>query len=336
METLRTFTPRLEVYSIDEAFLDLSGVPAYQLASLANTIRETVVKATGIPTSIGIAPTKTLAKLASQWARRHYRESGVCFLDTAEKMEELLRSTSIEEVWGIGPRHAQRLKARGFHSAWELRNASENWVRQQMTVVGQRLVKELKGIACVPFEDKAPSKKNISIARSFGHLLTDIGDIKEAVATYASLCAEKLRKQGSCARALHIFLQTNPYRKHDKQYYNAVTIPLPTATNTAQEIMFYAACGINLLYRTGYHYLKAGVTVKDLVPEGQAQQALFTERLAEREGFLVETIDQINRSWGRDLVRFALQGDGKDWKLKQEHLSPCYTTRLDQVITIKI
>lgn len=336
MSTLKGFVPRLEIYSIDEAFLDLSALTYQNLTELAIEVRETVMQATGIPVTIGMAPTKTLAKMANRYAKKMNKETGVHCISSEAAIAEVLRFTAIADVWNIGKQYSRKLQAIGVQTAYDLLQLSAEWMRKNMTVQGQRLLHELKGISCIPLDETPAAKKNICTSRSFGVLLTELQDIKEAVASYAAKCAQKLRKQKSCAASVHVFIETNRFRELDKQYTNAITLPLPVATNNTQEIMFYALGGLKMLYRKGYNYKKAGVIVQDIVPEEEVQQGLFDNRPRVKEKYLIETMDSINRSWGRELLKFAVQGNGRKWKLRQEKLSPCYTTRLDEILTIKI
>ena len=336
MDTLREFAPRLEVYSIDEAFMDLSGIAPGQLAALAQKIRATVGQATGIPVSIGIAPSKTLAKMANRYAKKTNKEVGVHCATTKDAIREMLQHTAIEDVWGIGRQHSARLMHIGVQKAADLLQVPEDWMRSQMSVVGQRLLNELKGISCIPLEETTQAKQNICTSRSFGKLLTELDDIKEAVASHAAKCAAKLRRENTCAGAVHVFVETNRFREKDTQYIGALTIALPVATNNTQEIMFYAIAALNRVFRPGYNYKKAGVIVMSIVPEGEVQQGLFDQRDRTAEKSVTDAIDGINRSWGRELVKYAVQGTGQKWKLRREHLSQCYTTRLDQVKTVRI
>lgn len=336
METLREFAPKLEVYSIDEAFLDLSGLKYQDLTRLAKQLRTTLIRATGIPVSIGIAPTKTLAKIANRFAKKTKKKAGVHCLSTESDIREALQATAIEDVWGIGGQHSGRLKQIGVHTAYELLQLPDDWMRRNMTVVGQRLLHELKGTSCIPLEETIPAKQNICTSRSFGQLLTELSDIREAVASHAARCAAKLRRQRSCTGAVHVFVETNRFREGDRQYTGSITIPLPVATNNTQEILFYALAALSRVYRPGYNYKKAGVIVRDIVPEADVQQGLFDLRDRTSEKTITRAVDDINHSWGRELVKYAVQGNGRKWKLRQEHLSGCYTTRLDQVKTVWI
>ncbi|MBD0296809.1 MAG: Y-family DNA polymerase [Flavisolibacter sp.] len=336
METLREFVPRIEEYSIDEAFLDLSELRYQNLTELATEIRGTVLQATGIPTCIGIAPTKTLAKMANRYAKKVKKEVGVHSITTKEEIEQVLKFTAIEEVWNIGAQYAKKLQAVGVNTVFDLLQFSDDWMRHHMTVQGQRLLNELKGISCIPLEEKPAAKKNICTSRSFGVLLTELKDIKEAVANHAARCAEKLRRQQTCAGSVHVFLETNRFREQDQQYYSSLTIPLPVATNNTQEIMLYVFFALNRIYQQGYNYKKVGVIVQDIVPENEVQQGLFDRRPRVKENYVIEAVDRINRSYGKDLVKYAVMGNGRKWKLRQEKLSPCYTTRLSDILTIQI
>lgn len=329
--TLRLFAPRMEAYSIDEAFLDLRDMPYHDLTQLALDIRATVRLQTGIPVTIGIAPTKTLAKLANRYAKKHKRDIGVHAVEAPEEIEEVLKFTEISDVWGIGRQHTARLEKEGVHTAFDLLSMNDEWMRKNMTVVGQRLLNELKGQSCIPLEEEPPARKNICCARSFGKLVTHLGELEEAVASYAAVCAEKLRRQRSCARKVYVFVQTNPYRHQDKQYSRALAIPLPVATGNTQEIVRYALDGLKAIYRAGYNYMKAGVMVLDLHPEQEVQQGLFDQRDRASDRRISKALDAINARMGRDTVRFAVQGLKKSWKMRQAYLSPCYTTRLCDV-----
>lgn len=253
-----------------------------------------------------------------------------------KQITELLQFTEVGDICGIGSQNEKKLRAQGMETAYDVLQMNDEWMRKEMTVVGQRLFNELKGISCIPLEETPPVKKNICTSRSFGKLLTEYDDIKIAVANYAAKCAFKLRKQKTCAGAVHVFVQTNSFRRQDPQYCNSLTIPLKTPTNNTQEIMFYALCALKSVFKPGYNYLKAGVIVLNLVPEGQSQQGLFDERNRTIEHEVSHTVDAINKTWGRDMVRFAIMGTNEKWKMNRAFLSQCYTTRLDQVLTVKI
>jgi DNA polymerase V len=332
---LKSFAPHVENYSIDESFLYLKDMPYVNLLELAGEIRRTVKQHTGIPVTVGIAPSKTLAKLANRYAKKKYRDTGVYSLDSTAGIEGVLKWACVGDVWGIGRQHEKRLNSLGVLTAHDLSQLSEEWVRTNMSVVGQRLVNELRGIPCISLEEEPPAKKGICTSRSFGTLLTEKKDIAEALSSYASRCAFKLRKQNSCTALIQVFLETNAFRKQDKQYYRQITIPLLTATNNTQELIFYAMGGLNALYKPTYNYHKAGVIVLDIVPVKEVQQSLFDCRDRSRGRTLMKTLDTINSKEGKEVVKFAVQGSSKKWRLRTQHLSKCYTTRIEHIIKIK-
>ncbi len=335
MKTLANFTPNIEVYSIDEAFLDMANWLDKDLVQYSVQIKKTVQQHVGIPVSIGVAPTKTLAKMANRYAKKNNRVFGVHVVQTANEIEALLTQTAIGDVWGIGTQHRKKLLLNGVKTAADFVQLSEEWVRKNLTVVGQRMLNELKGIPSIAWEELPPPKKVICTSRSFGELLTQKEDIAQAVANHANKCAVKLRKQKSCAGVVQVFIHTNNFRTQDKQYYPSITIQMPIATNSSSEIIGYALKGLNIIFKTGYNYKKAGVIVLDIVPETQVQYGLFDSVDRVKDKQLMVSYDKINALFGTDLVRFAAQGFSKRWRLKQEKLSPCYTTRLSDVYVIK-
>jgi len=336
IKVLASFVDDMEVYSIDEAFLDLSNYKTEEIVNLCIQIRSAVKDSVGIPVTIGIAPTKTLAKVANRYAKKKCKEIGVYFLDSPEKIQTTLSLTEIGDVWGIGSKHKFRLSQMGVLTAADFTKLSNEWVRNHMTVVGERMLQELKGIPCIEMELEASPKKGICSARSFGKLLSNKQDIAEALANYTHSCAVKLRLQKSCTTSISVFIQTNPHRLQEKQYFNSITIPLNVATNTSNELIKYAMWGLDKIYRTGYNYKKVGVMMTHFTPESQIQGGLFDKVKRDRDNKLMKTLDSCNKALGKDLVRFARQGYKGNWKLKQERLSPCYTTDIKQILTIRI
>jgi DNA polymerase V len=330
---LKTFVPHVEVYSIDEAFLDLSKVKTDDLFSLAIAIRETVMSHTGLPITIGIAPTKVLAKMANRFAKKRKRIVHVAI--TSESIHELREATDVGEVWGIGGQYQKLLRSNGFNTAAELCAAPDEFIRKNMTVVTQRLVYELRGINAIKWEDVPPTKKNICTARSFGTLITNFKDLQQPVAAHAASCARKLRQEKSCATKVNVFLQTNPFRREDDQFYADVTIPLNVGTNSSSEIVKYAMHALKLIYKPGYNYMKAGVMVLDLVPEGNVQLGLFDTRDRNKDKQLMKAIDKTNTTFGKDMVRYGTHSYGRQWHLRRMRLSPCYTTRINDVMKVK-
>lgn len=336
MKTLHMHCPTVEVYSIDEAFLYLYDMPHINYEQYAIKLRA-AVKATGIPVSIGVAPTKTLAKLANRYAKKTKKAVGVHVLDTLDKLNEVLASTEIGDIWGIGPQYTKMLQRNGFKTAMDLIRAPEEWIRKNMTVVGQRLLNELKGIPCIGMETEEATKKNICVARSFGQLLSEKKDVAEALANYTAIAARKLRKQHSCACVINVFLQTNNHRRQDRQYFRSINLQLPVPTSSTTELLQHATRALDLIYRSGYNFKKVGVMLLELIPSGQVQCGMFDQKDRLKDERLMTAVDAINCSWGgKELVKFGRQSGNRRWKLRQEKLSPCYTTRLQDVLTINI
>ncbi|NTS40774.1 Y-family DNA polymerase [Flavisolibacter sp. BT320] len=334
-EVLAQFSPHIENYSIDESFLFLGDMPFHSLERIAISLRRKVAQWTGIPVSVGLARTKTLAKLANRYAKKMNRNLGVYSLDTEEKVAAVLRWCEIGEVWGIGRQYATKLRSMGVATAYDFTLLPEEWVRKNMTVVGQRMFSELRGLPSIKFEEVAPPKKGICTSRSFGTLLTDKDEIKRALSSHAARCAEKLRKQGSCTGTIQVFLETNQFRELDKQYNKQVTIKLPMATNSTNLLIVYGSMAIDMLYKKGYNFHKTGMVALDIVPQAHVQGTLYPVEDKAKNKEVMKALDSVNAYLGRDTVRFAAQGYSEGWKLKMEHLSKCYTTRLDHVIRIK-
>ncbi|MGZ5285821.1 MAG: DinB/UmuC family translesion DNA polymerase, partial [Flavisolibacter sp.] len=323
--------PVTEIYSIDEIFADLTSMKWTDLNKLALEIREKVKRFTGIPVSVGIGATKTLAKMANRYAKKTRPAIGVYAADAREKTEAMLRNTAVGQIWGIGKQYTALLEKNGFHSAFDLSNAPEEWVRKNLSVVGQRMLHELKGIACIEWDFEPPARKNITTSRSFGQLITDKEEIRQALAKFTSNCAEKLRKENSCARKMNVFIQTNPHRPTDEQYFQSINLHLKVATNLTTELMRYAMQGLDHIFKPGYLYQKCGVIMMDLVPQDTIQGSLFDSVQRKKSRVLMRSIDEVNRQYNRDTVRFATQSYENRWKLKQDFLSQHYTTRFDQL-----
>jgi DNA polymerase V len=336
MKTLGSFVPRLEIYSIDEAFLDMHDMDYTDLLKLGLQIKTAVKKNVGIPVCVGIAPTKTLAKMANRYAKKYRKNIGVHWAANEELIKEMLAITEVGDVWGIGRQYALFLKRNGFNTALDLITAPEEFIRKNMTVVGQRLFNELKGIPAIAWEFKPPAKKNICTSKSFGKLQTKKEDIKEALCNYAAACALKLRNQNSCCRSIHIFLQTNLHRTQDKQYSRSITIDLPTPTNFTGEIINYATKGFDIIFKEGYNYLKCGVMVLDIVPDDRVQASLFDKLDRKKNKTAMEAMDKINKCLGKEMVRISVQGFEKRYRLKTEYLSSHFTTDINQILKVKI
>lgn len=335
MNILARYSPEIEIYSIDEAFLKFKGFELFDLDQLGLDMQRTVTKGTGIPVSIGFAPTKALAKVANKIAKKYpERTQSVYAIDTEEKRIKALKWTKIEAVWGIGRKHTKRLQAKNIHNAYQFTQLSDDWVRKEMAVVGLRLKHELEGKPTLDLEEPK-NKKMIATTRSFEKAMTKLEDISERVATYTASCSEKLRKQGSHCNMIMVFVQTNYFRKDQPQYSRNILINTDFPTNSTIELNHYAQVGLKAIFREGYHYKKAGVIVMGLTPNNETQLSLFNTSNPKHQP-LMSVIDKMNKSYGTNKVKFANQSLGRQWKMKQEKLSKSYTTRLNEVITINL
>lgn len=330
MSLLADMAPEIEVYSIDEAFLNLAGIK--DLQSLGANIVRKVSRGTGIPVSLGIAQTKTLAKMANKFAKKYPAYNRLCIIDTEEKRIKALKLFEIGDVWGIGRRQAAKLEKQGVKTAFDFTQLPGSWVRKNMTVVGERTWKELRGISCIDMETAPPAKKQICTSRSFGKMVEDIDTISEAIATHASTCAQKLREQKSFAQSLMVFIHTNNFREDLPQYWKNTIVQLPVPTSDTLEIVHYALEGLRKIFLPGYQYKKAGVIITEITDN--AQLGLFDSVDREKRERLMQVVDKINGKFQHN-VKLAIQGSGRDWKLKQEQLSQCYTTDINEIIIVK-
>jgi len=331
MNTMRQEVQAMEVYSIDEAFMDFSGEGSPLEKGIA--LKQKVQQHIGIPISIGIAPTKTLCKVAGLIAKKHTK-TGVFVLKDKAIIERALKWLPVGELWGVGRRHARMLDSVGIKTAYDLCRADDSWIRRRLSVVGLRMVKELRGIPCFPLEESASRKKNICTSRSFGKPVKQIEGLKQAVSTYATNCAYKLRKQKSCASRISVFIHTNPFKPTDKQYKGFTSFILDTPTNDSIELVRLALEGLEKIYRSDCTYKKAGVIVSDISPQQQQQLSLFDTLNRKKHQSIMTALDTINDKLGKDKVRLAVQGNGRQWRMKQEQLSPCYSTRIEEALKV--
>lgn len=334
MSILSTFVEEIEIYSIDEAFLGFKGFENYDLQEYGRKITQTTTKGTGIPVSMGIAPTKTLAKVASKFAKKYSKYQNVCIIDNEEKREKALKLFDVGDVWGIGRRLVKTLNYHGVNTAYDLTQKSESWVRSKMTVTGVRTWKELRGIPCIKMEVNS-DKQTICTSRSFGEMVSDFDTLMEAVANFAAASARKLREQQSYAKVIMVFIYTNRHREDLMQYSQNKVVTLPFPTNDTAELIRYARMGLDSIYREGYQFKKAGVIVSDIIPENMAIRDLFDTRDIEKQHRLLSTIDEINRKNGNESIQMAVQGNNHSWRLKREFISHNYTTNLGDIIEVK-
>ena len=336
MTMLQTFSQEVELYSIDEAFLSFDGYNLFNLEDYGREIVSKVTKGTGIPVSMGIATSKTLAKVANKMVKKQKELKGVYVIDSEDKRIEALRNFAIGDVWGIGRQYTELLLKRGVKTAWDFTQMSKEWIQKEMTVVGRRTYDELRGEARINFELIPPAKQVICNSRSFGNMLTEYAPIEEAVSNYAARCGEKLRKQNCCAGVLMVFIHTNSFRPDLKQYSRNIVIKLPVPTNSSMELVKFAARGLKAIFKEGFHYKKAGVIVSDIVPAGSIQGNMFYELDSLKQGKIMAAMDKLNGAMGKNKVIVGRQGFERKWKLRQEKLSPFYSTRLSDIITVNV
>jgi len=329
MTTLEALAPRVDVYSIDEAFLDLSGVErVVALGDFGQQVKDIVVQNTGLPVCVGIAPTRTLAKLANYAAKKYRATGGVVDLTDTGRQRRLMALAPVDEVWGVGRKISARLQAMGITTALKLADADPATLRKQFSVVLERTIRELNGIACIPWEDAPQPKKQIMCSRSFGSPVKPLSDLEEAVAQFAARATEKLRKGEQYAGALMVFLRTNAFRTELPQYFNSASVGLITPTQDSRVIVQQVLSLLRPMYRPGYDYAKAGVMLSDLV-NGAAIQADFFASPSpdqdDRAARLMSVMDEINRR-SRTKVCSARQAGPAAYAMRKEHLSPAYTT----------
>lgn len=335
MGALAEFTPEVEIYSIDEAFMNLDGCRVgtpRDLQELGLAIKEKVRQWTGIPVTVGIAETKTLAKLANHLAKKSEKCAGVLNLTRSPYKDEALARTQVGEVWGIGPAYSKLLKRKRIMTALSLRDVDTRWARKAMTVVGARIVMELRGVSCMPLEVCPPAKKSITCSRSFGRVVDALSDVREAVAFYMTRAAEKLRRGRLAASVVTTFIQTDRFSE-EPQYYNVGTHTLAYPTDSTRELLACALDALERIFQEGFKYRKAGVILNGLSPADQLTLRMF-DNTHERFRQVMVAVDQINRRWGRDTVRFAVARHDGRWRTKFQMRSPRYTTCLSEVLTI--
>jgi len=332
MSILSKYAPNIEIYSIDEAFFILDGIKEEELEAYVLSIKNTIEKQVGIPVSIGVARTKSLSKVANKIAKKYAAETkGVYLISTEEKRIKALKWTKVDDVWGIGRSISKQLKFQNVHTAYDFTILPDEFVRKKFSVVGLRLKQDLSGVSIIGFE-KVTDKQNIATTRTFECALKEYEPIKERIATFANSCAEKLRKQHSECSYLYVFLKTSSYSSVKRNV--GVVIHLPYITNSSITICSYAIKGIKQLYKKGYNYKKAGVIVMGLKSETQHQFSIFEDENPKHTS-LMKVMDSINLKYNSPKIKIANQDLDKTWKMKQEYLSPRYTTAIDEIIEIK-
>ncbi|MGZ5009413.1 MAG: Y-family DNA polymerase [Methylobacter sp.] len=338
MSTLEEFAPSLEVYSIDEAFLDLTGVCDKDPIAYGHLIRKAVFRATGIPVCVGMGPTKTLAKLANFAAKKWQKTEGVLDLSDPVRREKLMRIVPVGEVWGIGSRTSEKLNRIGIHTVWDLAVQPEKRMQSQFNIVIARTVLELNGIPCLELEHIAPDKQQIVCSRSFSRRLTECHELMSALAEFGSRTAEKLRKQGSVAGCVTVFIRTNPFHPNEPQYHRSATAQLDAASQDTRVIVSVANRLLNEIYQPGYGYHKAGVQLSRIEPTNRPGQVdlfdLANNGLPTENRPLMQTIDCINRRYPKGIA-LASTGLDKTWKPRTERISQRYTTNWRELVSLK-
>lgn len=337
MSLLSSFFPKINIYSIDETFIDLSEMEDIDyLLEISHKAVKSIYKGVGIPISLGIAPTKTLAKMASVFAKKHKGYKGVCIIDTDEKREKALKLFPVGDVWGIGRKHSKKLEYYGVKTAWDFTQKSEGWVRREMSITGLRTWKELRGVSCIEDED-ALYKKSICTSRSFpNHGLNRVEEVEEAVANFAAQCSKKLREQHTVCQSIIVFAYTSRFRDDMPRNYIHEIINLDVPTNDIQEIVSKSVQALKRNWKTGtYYYKKAGVVVCNISEDNAVQGSLFDTVDREKQSALSKIVDEINLRNGRDTVRVAVQGYNNNWHIKNEYISKQYTTNIKDILVVK-
>jgi len=334
MSTLSQFSPNLDVYSIDEAFLSLDGFENQNLFEYAKKIHKTVRRDTGLPISIGVASTKTLAKIANRIAKKSTADGVFCLLDQ-QHIDTCLENTAVENVWGIGSNKSEVLKRHGIQNALQLKLAPDSWIKKNLTVVSLKTVWELRGISCLPLEEVVPDKKAIGVSRIFGHDTHSLKELQEAVSAYIARAAEKLRSQNSVCGHIQVYIATNPF-KGPMKYSNAISMDLTPPTAYTPRLIEVAGDLLKRIYRSEFVYKRAGVLLTSLEAESSAQEFLFDEPYQDsRRQQLMRVMDRHNSNTNFGKMFWAAEGVTKPWFMKQTHKSPKYTTRWSELLTVK-
>jgi len=334
MDTLMQLEPEVEIYSIDEAFIALPHGRHVDLNTYAHSLKATIDRYTGIPVSIGCGPTKTLAKIAGRLAKKDPGAQGVFNIIDHHDPDSLLAGIDVNDVWGIGSRHAARLKNQGIRTALQFKNCDDAWLKKTLTITGLRTAMELRSIPCIALQETPPARKSIATSRSFGTPVESLASLQEAVATYTTQAAFKLRNAKLLAGVIHVFLRTNSFKKEQPQYCASRTFTLPAPTSHTPLLIGAAGRLLRAIYRSGYLYQKAGVLLTGLTPAGYQQMDLFSPP-DRRDNSLMQAMDKINSRWGRDTIHSAATGFDRSWHHRQLRKSPAYTTRWTELPTVK-
>ena len=329
METLSSFSPDIEIYSIDEAFLGFNGFKNYELNTYCRHMREKIKKWVGVPVSIGLSSTKTLAKIANKKEKKNHHYEGVCILKDKLTIDKALRETEVNDVWGIGRSSSIFLRSYNIRTAKDFTLLSRQWIRKNMGVIGEKIYFELKGISCIDLEIFPLNKKSCCVSRSFSKPIEKLNDLEESISNYGIRVAEKIREEKLVAQSMSIFVLTNHFNKREKQYSNSIKLQLPFPTNDSIKIVKRALEGVRQIYRNGYKYKKAGIILYELNKSSAIRGLLDTDR--EESESMMQTIDKINYRYGSSTIKLASEGIEKRWSMRRENISQCYTTRFDEL-----
>lgn len=334
MKTLKEFAIDFQVYSIDEAFLNIE---CENYEEYGRQIRETVLKWTGIPVSVGIAPTKTLAKVANHKAKKEPENNGVFVLNTPEKIEHALDKFPIHDVWGIGRKWSLKLSKLGVQTAAQFKDLPDEIIKKHLTVIGLRSALELRGISCLQLEERPPAKKSVTCSRAFGKPVDCLEQLQEAVSTYAARAGEKIRSQNSLATTMLVFVELHPFNRSGSNFFH-IRVTFPQPTDFSPHLIHYARQAAEILYKPSQKYRKAGIILDGLVPHNTFQTDLFAPPAKHhgKERRLMKLVDQLNEKYGHNIIRSAAEGTTKEWKMKRGRCTPHYTTQWDEILTIRI
>jgi len=334
MKVASEFAPNQEIYSIDECFLDLTGFEHFGLTDYGQRIRSTINRLVGLPVCVGVGASKTLAKLANHIAKKCSVFDGVCNLNeiTQGTLDSLFSKTKVGEVWGVGRCIEKKLAKLGVNTVFDLKQSSPQALRKQFSVLMERTIRELNGESCIPLEEIASLKKQLVCSRGFGIPVSSLSELSEAVITYTTRVAEKLRRQRSVTAMVCVFIQTDPFKKKDRQYNPRRLIHLTNPTDDTRILINAVLTGLKSIYKPGFSYKKAGVLLDDLLPFSQHQKSLFDDKEAQvHSEFLMQAIDGINNTMGSGTIKFLGEGLEKQWRTKAEKKTRCYTTRIDEI-----
>ena len=333
MEILLGFSPEVEIYSIDEAFLNFKGFKNHELLTYCKHIRQTIKQWVGIPVSIGVGSTKTLSKIANHLAKKEADYEGICILKSDEKIEEALNRIEIGDVWGIGRRLSKFLRNYEVRTAKQFAFLDRRWIRKNMGVVGEKIQLELCGVSCLDLELLPSPKKSCCVSRSFSRPIEKIEELQESIANYGSRVAEKIREEGLIAQFMSIFVLTNHFNKKEKQYSSSIKLQLDYPTSDSKLIVKRAVEGIKRIYKEGYRYKKAGIILYELHSSSSVRGLLDYDK--PRTDSLMRSLDEINYRYGSATLRLAAEGIRRSWHMRREKVSPCYTTSFDQLMIVK-